>query len=180
MGTPYMGEIKIISWNYAPKGWVFCNGQMLPINQNQALFSLFGTTYGGNGQTTFGLPNMQGRVPVHMGAGFTIGQVGGETAHTLSLSELPSHVHTVGVDSTTNAKTNTAVATNNSVFGQSVGTPSTGASFTMNMYGSGSPGGALAPQVIGATGGSQAHDNMQPYLVLNFVVALEGVFPSRN
>jgi microcystin-dependent protein len=180
MGTPFMGEIKIISWNFAPKGWAFCNGAQLPINQNQALFSLLGTMYGGNGQTTFALPNFQGRVPMHVGSGFIQGQVGGQTSHTLTLSELPSHLHTVGVDSTTDPKTNTGVATTNSVFGQSVGTPATGASFVMNMYGSGNPGGALAPQVIGATGGSQAHENMQPYLVLNFVIALQGVFPSRN
>src|SRR5437667_7352052 len=93
MGTPFMTEIKIISWNFAPKGWAFCNGQFLPINQNQALFSILGTTYGGNGQTTFALPDFRGRSPVHQGAGFTLGQVGGQENHTLTMSEMPAHVH---------------------------------------------------------------------------------------
>src|SRR2546423_9950280 len=93
MSQPFMGEIKIISWNFAPQGWAFCNGQFLPINQNQALFSLFGTMYGGNGQTTFALPNLRGRTPLHKGSQFTQGEVGGETAHTLTLSEMPTHTH---------------------------------------------------------------------------------------
>src|SRR5215468_12730667 len=93
MSEPFLGEIKIISWNFPPKGWTFCNGQLLPINQNQALFSLLGTTYGGNGQTNFGLPNLQGRVPIHMGNSHTLGERGGEQAHTLSISEIPTHVH---------------------------------------------------------------------------------------
>src|ERR1700692_3190274 len=93
MSEPFIGEIKIISWNYPPKGWAFCNGQLQPINQNQALFSLFGTTYGGDGRVNFGLPNLQGRNPLHFGNGFTLGQVGGETAHTLITSELPAHTH---------------------------------------------------------------------------------------
>src|SRR6185295_1912614 len=95
MSTPFMGEIKIISWNFAPKGWAFCNGQFLPINQNQALFSLLGTMYGGNGQTTFALPDLRGRTPIHMGSGFTEGQAGGEYNHTVTLTEMPSHNHFV-------------------------------------------------------------------------------------
>src|SRR5437763_14625562 len=101
MGTPFMGEIKIISWNFAPQGWAFCNGQFLAINQNQALFSLLGTMYGGNGQTTFALPNLQGRVPIHMGAGFTEGQTGGEASHTLIQSEMPQHIHAMNGTSST-------------------------------------------------------------------------------
>src|SRR5881392_2658003 len=93
MSEPFLGEIKIISWNFPPKGWAFCNGQLLPINQNQALFSLLGTTYGGNGQTNFALPNLQGAVPMHVGNGFTLGQTGGETSHTVSVSEMPQHLH---------------------------------------------------------------------------------------
>src|SRR5690349_15537305 len=93
MSEPYLGEIKIISWNFAPRGWAFCNGQLLPINQNQALFSILGTTYGGNGQTNFALPNLQGRTPVHVGDGITLGELGGETAHTVNISELPAHNH---------------------------------------------------------------------------------------
>ena len=180
MGTPYLSEIKIISWNFAPKGWTFCNGQSLPINQNQALFSLLGTTFGGNGQTTFQLPNLQGRVSIHNGAGFTLGQAGGENAHTLTISELSAHNHTVGCDPTTDAKSNTNVATTNSIFGQSIVTPATGSSSPMQMYGSAAANGALAPQTIGNNGGSQAHANQQPFLVLNFIIALTGVFPSQN
>ena len=180
MGTPFLSEIKIISWNFPPKGWALCNGQFLPINQNQALFSLLGTMYGGNGQTTFALPNLQGRVAMHMGSGFTEGQTGGETAHTLTISEMAAHNHTIGADATTDAKSNSNTATTNSIFGQSIGTPATGSSFTMNMYGTTNPSGALAPQTIGNTGGSQAHNNQQPYLVLNFVIALQGAFPSQN
>src|SRR5947209_2863292 len=98
MGTPFMGEIKIISWNFAPQGWAFCNGQLLPINQNQALFSMFGTAYGGDGRANFALPNMQGRVPIHMASGFIMGERGGETAHTLNMSEMPQHNHLVQTD----------------------------------------------------------------------------------
>ncbi len=180
MGTPFLGEIKIISWNFAPKGWTFCNGQTLPINQNQALFSLFGTTYGGNGQTTFGLPNLQARVPVHTGNSFTLGQAGGEFNHTLIQSEMPAHNHFVQTDTQTAATSNQSTPAANEVFGLAIGVPSSGSNFPVNPYGAGSPGNVLAPQVIGFTGGSQPHSNTQPYLVLNFIVALQGVFPSRN
>jgi len=180
MGTPFLGEIKIISWNFAPKGWTFCNGQTLPINQNQALFSLFGTTYGGNGQTTFGLPNLQARVPVHTGNSFTLGQAGGEANHTLITSEMPAHNHFVQSDTQTAATSNQSAPAANEVFGLAIGVPSSGSNFPVNPYGAGSPGGVLATQVIGLTGGSQPHSNTQPYLVLNFIVALQGVFPSRN
>lgn len=180
MGTPYMGEIKLISWNFPPKGWAFCNGQLLAINQNQALFSLLGTVYGGDGRTTFGLPNFQGRVPVHVSNDMVQGQAGGEVAHTLTVAEMPGHTHTVAVDSSTLGTSNSNTATTNSVLGQSIGTPPTGSSFPMSMYGTGGTAGALAAQTIGPTGGSQPHDNMQPYLVVNFIIALQGVFPSRN
>src|SRR6266850_7980635 len=106
MGTPFLGEIKIISWNFSPKGWAFCNGQLLPINQNQALFSLLGTTFGGNGQTNFALPDLRGRTPIHVGAGHTLGEKGGEQAHTLSIAELPQHVHSANATTAT-ATTNT-------------------------------------------------------------------------
>ena len=180
MGTPYLGEIKLISWNYPPKGWVFCNGQLLPINQNQALFSIFGTTYGGDGRVTFGLPDMRGRVPIHMGNGFVIGEKGGELNHTLTTSEMPAHNHFVQSDVQTDAANNFSSPAATEIFGLALGVPSSGTNFPVNPYGTGAPGGALAPQTVSNTGGSQPHVNTQPYLVLNYIVALQGVFPSQN
>jgi len=181
MGTPYLGEIKIISWGYNPKSWAFANGQFLPINQNQALFSLFGTSYGGNGQTTFALPNLQGNVPIHMGSGFVTGQKGGENAHTLILGEMPTHNHFLVADANTVATSNSATAAANGSIGQTIGAPSTGASFPISLYTAGiSNLTQQASQEIGNFGGNQAHENRQPYLCLNMIVALQGVFPSRN
>jgi microcystin-dependent protein len=166
MAEPFLGEIKIISWNFPPKGWTFCNGQLLPINQNQALFSILGTTYGGDGRSTFGLPNLQGRMPVHVGDGITLGERGGETAHTLNISELPAHNH-VPVGSSTNPATSPGAggnlwsANNSKPFDPAVTT-------------------SMNPACILATGGSQPHENMSPYLVLNFIIALQGIFPSQN
>ena len=169
MSTPFLSEIKIISWNYAPKGWAFCNGQVLPINQNQALFALLGTTYGGNGVTTFQLPNLQGRSPIMMSASFPLGAVGGESSHTLITSEMPAHAHSLkGVNSapTTNSPNNATLSQPSTVVG--------------NLYGAATGATTLAPQAIATAGGSQPHPNAQPYLVVNFVIALQGIFPSRN
>jgi len=166
MGTPFMSEVKIISWNFAPKGWALCNGQFLPINQNQALFSLLGTTYGGNGQTTFALPDLRGKVPIHMGGGFDEGQAGGQTAHTLTLSEMPAHNHILQGSS------------NVADFVAPSSTTMAGAG-TVSLYATGALT-TLLPQTITNAGGSQAHENMQPYLVLNFIIALQGAFPSQN
>ena len=163
MATPFIGEVKMVAFNFPPKGWAFCNGQLLAIAQNQALFSLLGTTYGGNGQTTFALPNLQGRVPLHMGNGFTEGQVGGATSVTLT-SNQAGHGH--GVSATATATTNTAAGN----------FPATSGS---NIYGA-SPDTTMNAATVGQAGGSQAHSNLQPYLVVNFVIALTGVFPSRN
>lgn len=165
MSDPFLSEIKIVSFNFPPKGWTFCNGQLLPINQNQALFSLLGTTYGGDGRTTFGLPNLQGRISAHMGNGFTLGERGGETAHTLNISELPAHNH-VPVGSSTNPSSPTAAG-------------NIWATFTGNQYNN-TPNTAMNPACIAATGGSQPHENMSPYLVLNFIIALQGIFPSQT
>ena len=170
MSTPFLGEIKLVSFNFAPKGWALCNGQLLPINQNQALFSLFGTTYGGNGQTTFALPNLQGRVPVYQGQGFVLGQAGGETAHTLNLNELPTHAHLASI----NTGTGTFKSPANNFWA-----PPAGQGYTMYNP-TNAPGAAMAPQTVAPVGGSQPHENMPPYLVINAVVALQGIFPSRN
>lgn len=165
MATPFLSEIKIISWNFPPKGWAFCNGQLLPINQNQALFSLLGTTYGGDGRVNFGLPNLQGRMPNHMGNGFALGERGGEASHTLNISELPAHSHAPAGLSTD--------ATDPSPAGNLwPNDPNKPFSPTANT--------AMSPAGISPTGGSQPHENMSPYLVLNFIIALQGIFPSQN
>jgi microcystin-dependent protein len=162
-----------MSFNYAPVGWAQCNGQFLPINQNQALFSLLGTTYGGNGQTTFALPDLRGRVPLHDGNGHTLGQNAGEQAHTLTLNELPAHLH--------DFSSNTCVASASA--NATVGPPTNNywANTGKTNYSTGGVSlGAMSPQAVGNVGGSQAHQNMQPYLVLNFCIALTGIFPSQN
>ena len=165
MGTPFLGEIKIVGFNLAPKGWAMANGQLLPINQNQALFSLFGTMYGGNGQTTFALPDFRGRAPIHVGAGFTQGQAAGQEFHTLTQSEMPAHNHFVQATATlptTNVPAGALLAANNAA-----------------QYNT-SPNTSLHPSTISNVGGSQPHENRQPFTVLTFIVALIGVFPSRN
>jgi microcystin-dependent protein len=168
MGTPFLAEMRIISFNFAPKGWALCNGQTLPINQNQALFSLLGTTYGGNGQTTFALPDMRSRVPIGQGPQFsTLGQRGGEEFHTVIQSEMPQHLHFMQV-TTQNATTGTP--TNNML----AGVPSF--AYLTNIANLTT----LLPSTITAVGGSQPHENRQPYTVLNIIIALQGVFPSQN
>jgi microcystin-dependent protein len=166
MGTPYMSEIRLMSFNFAPKNWALCNGQLLPINQNQALFSLLGTTYGGNGQTTFALPNLQGRVPLHMGSAFVLGELGGEQAHTLLVSEMPQHFHSINVSTSTSGGIDNPA-------GNFLG----GAN---NLYHAPVAQDVMSPGTIGNAGGSQPHNNMQPYLTLSFCIALQGVFPSQN
>jgi microcystin-dependent protein len=166
MGTPFLSEIKIISWNFPPKGWAFCNGQFLPINQNQALFSLLGTTYGGNGQTTFALPDLRGRTPIHIGQGFVQGERGGETSHTLIMSEMPQHTHFAGCNDGTADQTDPA----GNVW-------SNGGD---NVYSTSAPNASMNASQVSLVGGSQPHENMSPYLVLNFIIALQGVFPSQN
>ena len=166
MGTPYLSEVRIFSFNFPPKGWAFCNGQTLPINQNQALFSLLGTMYGGNGQTTFLLPNLQGRLPLHFGAGFTQGQAAGEAAHTVTVNEMASHTHVVGATP--------AVANNTK------GSNADFASTPSAIYSSSAASVPMDPQSVTNGGGGQAHNNMMPFLTLNFCIALTGIFPSRN
>lgn len=166
MGTPFLGEIKVISWNFAPAGWAFCNGQFLPINQNQALFSLFGTTYGGNGQTNFALPDLRGRVPMHFGAGFTQGERSGSEFVTLSQTQMPQHLHF--------AQGTAVAATTNNPSGALLGAVSS------SLYIAPTNLTSLQPTQISNYGGSQPHENRSPYLVLNFIVALQGIFPSQS
>ena len=166
MAEPFLSEIRIMSFAFAPKGWALCNGQLLPINQNQALFSLLGTTFGGDGRVTFGLPSLQGRTPIHVGSGHTLGERGGEQAHTLSLGELPTHTHVLN-GSSKHAEAN---APTTSAYLGSVN----------NAYGPPSNLVSLAPASVTNAGGSQAHLNMQPFLTLSFCIALQGIFPSPN
>jgi microcystin-dependent protein len=165
MSTPYLSEIKIMSFGFAPKGWAQCNGQLMPINQNQALFSLLGTTYGGDGRVNFALPNLQGRVPFHMGTGFLLGQLGGEQNHTLVVNELPAHTHSVAASS--------AAPTSGSLSGN------VWCSNAANPFNS-TGGSGMNPASITNSGGGQPHLNMSPYLALNFCIALQGIFPSQN
>ena len=165
MAEPFLSEIRIMSFVFAPKGWALCNGQLLPINQNQGLFSLLGTTFGGDGRVNFALPDLRSRVPIHVGSGHTLGEKGGEQAHTLSIAEIPTHTHVVqGVN--TNAATNVPL-------GNSLAN-------TTALYHAPSNFTAINPGTVGNVGGSQAHLNMQPFLVLSFCIALQGIFPSPN
>jgi microcystin-dependent protein len=166
MAEPFLGEIKIVSFNYAPKGWALCNGQLLAINQNQALFAILGTTYGGNGVQTFALPNLQGRVPVHIGNGIVLGASAGEQNVTLVGSQLPSHTH---VPKGVSNSANKAAPTGN-LWADSASKP-----FSKTVGST-----AMNSAAVTSTGGSQSHNNLPPYLVLNFVIALAGIFPSRN
>jgi len=172
MGTPFLSEIRIFSFNFAPKGWAMCNGQFLPINQNQALFSLLGTTYGGNGQTTFALPDLRGRTPFHMGGGFTEGQAAGSEAVTLNIQQLPTHTHSITGQTAVVGAANNATA--------AVPTGNFWANLGKNVYSTAQPNAAMAPGTVTNIGGSQPHTNLSPYLVLTFCIALVGAFPSRN
>lgn len=173
MAEPFLGEIRIMSFVFAPQGWALCNGQLLQINQNQALFSLMGTTYGGNGQTNFALPDLRNRTPIHHGNGFTQGQSGGQSAHTLNISEIPTHVHLVNAKAPPDSSTNTNIPTGAFL--------SNSAPAEIYNSGAGSPPVLTPlPSTISNVGGSQAHNNLQPSLVLSFCVALQGIFPSQN
>lgn len=164
---PFIGEIAIVAFNYAPRFWALCNGQLLAINQNQALFSLLGITYGGNGTTTFALPNLQARFPLHFDATYPLGSTGGAAVHTLTAAEMPPHSHPMTGDSN--------LGTSASPAGLFPARNAAGAP----TYGTGSQPSAMNAGAIGATGGGQAHNNMPPYLTLNFIIALSGIFPAR-
>jgi microcystin-dependent protein len=168
VAEPFLSEIRIMSFNFPPKGWAFCDGQLLPINQNQPLFALLGTTFGGDGRVNFALPDLRSRTPIHNGSGHTLGERGGEQAHTLSIAETPTHVHSlIGVseDGDTPDPTGHLLA---SPLTQ-IYRPVSGAALT-----------TLRPDTVTNVGGSQAHLNMQPFLTLSFCIALQGIFPSQT
>lgn len=170
MAEPFLSEIRIMSFVFAPKGWALCNGQLLPINQNQALFSLLGTTFGGDGRVNFGLPDNRGRTPIHVGSGHTLGERGGEQAHTLSIAEIPTHTHVMNGYSTAEFASNTSSPVNTSF---STTNPA-------QLYSAPTSLTAINPATVTNVGGSQAHLNMQPFLTLSFCIALQGIFPSQN
>lgn len=169
MADPFIAEVRMVACNFAPAGWALCNGQILPISENEALFNLIGTTYGGDGVSTFGLPNFQGNVPVCMGSGaggssYVIGETGGQNQVTLTTAQLPAHVHPIGASGV-------AASTNTPSPAVSLGVASTAA------YGAPVNMGAMGSQSVG---GNQPHENQQPYLPLTFIISLFGIFPSRN
>ncbi|MBO6551427.1 MAG: phage tail protein [Roseitalea sp.] len=172
MSEPFLAEVRIMAFNFPPRGWAFCDGQILPINQNQSLYSLLGTTYGGDGRTSFALPDLRGRTPIHVGRSnggqfHTEGQKSGEETHALAANEMPQHTHNVEASSTDGNSINTTGA----VLAREVGGPySASASNLAN----------LRSGTIANVGGGQSHENMQPYIAVNFCIALQGLFPSRN
>ena len=166
MAEPFLSEIRIMSFVFAPKGWALCNGQFLPINQNQALFALLGTTFGGDGRVNFALPDLRARTPIHTGSGHTLGERGGEQAHTLSIAELPTHTH---VANATNTAGTAIIASGNLLAGSAT-----------QLYVAPQNPVAMNPATLANVGGSQAHSNTQPFLTLTFCIALQGIFPSPN
>lgn len=164
MAEPFLSEVRIMSFVFAPRGWALCNGQLLPINQNQGLFSLLGTTFGGDGRVNFALPDLRARTPIHVGGSHTLGERGGEQAHTLSISELPTHTHVAQASSTAG---NVPVTANNIL-----------ATSPSNIYSGPTALVSLNAGSVTNVGGSQAHLNMQPFLTLSFCIALQGIFPS--
>jgi len=165
MAEPFLAEIRIMSFQFAPRGWALCNGQLLPINQNQALFALLGATFGGDGRLNFALPDLRSRTPMHVGGGHHLGDRGGEQAHTLSIAELPTHTHQVNATSD--------AADVNVPTGNVLGSVNNGYAAPANLV-------AMSPAASVSVGGSQAHPNMQPFLTLSFCIALQGIFPSAS
>lgn len=170
MAEPFLSEIRIMSFGFAPRGWALANGQLLPIQQNQALFSLLGTTFGGDGRVNFALPDNRARTPIHVGNGHTLGERGGEQAHTLSIAEIPTHTHVMNGYSTSNFAGNTSSPINTAL---STTNPA-------QLYGPAASLTTINPATVTAVGGSQAHLNMQPFLTLSFCIALQGIFPSQS
>ena len=169
MAQPYIGEIKMFAGNFAPEGWAFCEGQTLPISENEALFQLIGTTYGGDGEATFNLPDLRGRIPIHQGPGFILAETGGAEEITLTVNQMPAHIHAL-LGSSDLA---TANAPANMVTGASTGA-------TTFIYGTDTPKLPLSPNMVSPVGESRPHTNFQPYLCVDFIISLFGIFPSQN
>lgn len=170
MGQPFVGEIRLFAGNFAPAGWMFCEGQLLPISQNDALFTLIGTTYGGDGQSTFALPDLRGRVPIHLGNGFILAETGGAEQVTLTVNQIPVHGHPMLA--TINPASSAAPGNNATVATTSLA--------TITPYGSDNPSTTLSPNMVVPVGGSQPHTNFQPYLCISFIISLLGIFPSQT
>lgn len=168
MAQPYVGEIRMFAGNFAPAGWIFCEGQLLPISENEVLFQLIGTTYGGDGQETFGLPDLRGRIPIHNGSGHTLAESGGAEEVTLNINQIPIHSHTLVAT--------TALADTSNPKDAFFSTNAPGS----KMFSSAAPSTNLFPQAISPIGGSQPHTNFQPYLCVNFIISLFGIFPSQT
>lgn len=166
MGTPFVGEIRLFAGNFAPVGWSFCDGTMMAIAENETLFNLIGTTYGGDGQSTFALPDLRSRVPVHQGSGFVIGQLAGTETVTLTTQQTPSHTHVPQA----NSSPGNQLSASGAVWAQS----------TLSQFSSAAPATPMAATAVGISGGSQPHDNMIPFLALNFIISMFGIFPSQN
>ncbi|HLH90087.1 MAG TPA: tail fiber protein [Xanthobacteraceae bacterium] len=184
MAEPFLSEIRIMSFNFAPKGWALCNGQILPINQNQALFSLLGTRYGGDGRTNFALPDLRGRISLHMGSSgggnHALGEKGGEVAHTLNISEMAAHTHLVNAIDASPAQGNAGhIPSNTRLLAQSQAIVN-GNAQDVQLYVPTNPSKSFAAGSVNPSGGSQPHQNQQPFLALNFCIALQGIFPSQN
>jgi microcystin-dependent protein len=169
MAQPYVGEIRMFAGNFAPAGWMFCDGQLLPISENETLFQLIGTTYGGDGQSTFALPDLRSRVPMHQGNGFILAETGGAEEITLTVSQIPAHSHPYLL----NTQTGTGTNPGGNFLDQTTGT------IFMYIDGQG-PDGAMAASAVGSTGGSQPHSNLQPFECINFIISLFGIFPSQT
>jgi microcystin-dependent protein len=179
MSSPYIGEIRMFAGNFAPVGWAFCNGQLLPISENDALFNLIGTTYGGDGQTTFALPNLQSRIPVHVGPGFALGQTGGQETVTLTTNQLPSHTHLV-LTTTGSPASATSTPGGNFIADEVLSSPPSPHPSTYAAFVNDANQRSLAPSSIQSAGGSQPHDNMVPFVCVNFILSLFGIFPSQT
>ena len=177
MSTPFLAQIEMFSFNFAPKGWTLCNGQLLPINQNQALFSLLGTTFGGDGRVNFALPDLRSRVPISMGGGYTLGERGGAESVTINISTMAAHNHTLNGDANTGT---VATPASNTVMGVGNGVANPGGNFSIALYSSAGPNNTLWQGTIGNNGGSQPHANIMPYLCVNMSIALQGIFPSQT